>query len=99
MSYTIKPNGAKLIVTDLPSEETETAGGIVVMDFQLKKGKILEVSKEWEGKYNVGETVIYPEGAGLALPHYKKQNCTWIDGRSPDEGGDVWGIVIDDKAK
>lgn len=91
----IKPNGSKLIVHPLPSKETTTEGGMVVMDLELEEGEVVEVSNEYSDRYKEGDIVLYPKGAGISLPNYKKKNCLWLNGQAPDQGGDVWGIVTE----
>jgi len=90
----IKPVGQKLIVHELPQETTETESGILVMDMQLTSGVIEEVSDELSDVYNVGDVVIFPKETGIALPHYKKKTCLWLDAKN-----DIWGIVTENKEK
>jgi len=92
MSVKIKPVGSKIIVKSIESKETETLAGIVVMDFELERGIVVEVSKEYSDRYTEGDIVIYPKGSGITLPNYKKTNHIWLDGRPSNEGGDIWGI-------
>lgn len=96
----IKPEGAMLIVFPLPKEESTTEDNIVVMDFELVRGEIVEVSDEWASKYSVGDIVLFPlsDGVGRSI-HYQKRSCLWINGHPFSEGkGDVWGIEINDKS-
>ena len=90
----IKPVGQKLIVHELPQETTETESGILVMDLQLTNGEIVEVSDELSEVYKVGDVVIFPKETGIALPHYKKKTCLWLNAQT-----DVWGVVTENKEK
>jgi len=90
----IKPEGAMLIVFPLPKEETETDGGITVMDFALLRGEVIEVSDE--SKYKSGDIVLFPETVGKSL-HYQKRSCLWINGKAYTENGDVWAVITENK--
>ena len=93
----IKPEGAMLIVFPLPSEETVLDSKIIVQDFFLLKGEVLEVSPEFENKYKVGDIILFPEDAGKAI-QYQKKSCLWINGKGfPD--GEVFGVVTETKNK
>lgn len=96
---TIKPEGSMLIVFPLPKEESETGGGIVVMDFALLRCKVIEASDEWGNKYKKGDVVLISDGDGVGKSiHYQKQSCLWISGK-PFPDGDVWGIITETKDK
>lgn len=92
---TIKPQGSKLIVKPLPSEDETTEGGIITQDLILERAEVIEVGDEFSGKYKSGDIVLYPKGSGQSMPKYKKMTCIWLDARSPDMGGDCWGRVIE----
>lgn len=89
----VEPVGSFLIVKPLKMEEAKTEGGIIAMDLELEKGEVLEVSKEWSDRYSTGDIILYPKGSGLTLPHYKKQNCLWVNGKPSTDGGDVYAKV------
>lgn len=91
----IEPVGAFLIVKPLKMDETKTEGGIIAMDLELEKGQVLEVSNEWSDRYSIGDIILYPKDSGLTLPHYKKQNCLWINGKASTDGGDVYAKIIE----
>lgn len=84
----ITPEGEKLIVYPLPNEETTTENHIVVMDFQLDRGEVMEVSPQLSDRYNQGDVVLFPKGSGHNI-HYQKKQCVWLN----TAVGDVWGIV------
>lgn len=90
----IKPVGQKLIVLPLDTEETEAGGGIIVRDINLQRGKIVEVSDELEGVYEVGDIVIFPKSTGISCPNYQGKSCLWITSNI-----DVWGIVKEQSTK
>lgn len=91
----IKPEGSMLIVFPLPKEESQTEGGITVMDFALLRGEILEVSDEWSGKYKKGDVVLFPDSEGVGKTiHYQKRSCLWLNGKAYSENGDIWGTII-----
>jgi len=94
----VKPEGAMLIVFPLPKTETETESGIKVMDFELLRGEVIEVSDEWSNKYKKGDVVLFPDSEGIGKTFtYQKRLCLWINGKPFTEGGDVWGKIIEDK--
>lgn len=94
----LEPQGAMLIVYPIPVDETITQGGIIAQEFNLSKGEILEVSKEWGDRYNVGDIILFPEGAGKTV-HYQRKACLWVDGRAFTDNGDVFAIVINESTK
>lgn len=91
----IKPIGSKLIVKPLPMEDTQTESGITVLDLELEKAEVVEVSEEYSNRFKPKDIVLYPKGSGISLPHYKKTNCLWLDGRPVNEGGDIWALVVE----
>lgn len=94
----IKPEGAMLIVFPLPKEESVTEGGIVASDFELLRAEVLEVSDEWSDRISRGDIVLFPasDGVGKSI-HYQKKACLWISGRAFGDGGDLFGLEINDK--
>lgn len=73
----IEPVGQTLIVEPLKGQETELDSGIVVSDIQLQRGKVRAVSDELKDKYELGDTVIFPENSGITVQHEGK-SCLWI---------------------
>ena len=88
----ITPVGQKLIVFPLPQETITTENNIVVMENELDRGEVVEVSDELKDLYPIGSIVTYPSGEGLTLPHYKKKTCLWLTANL-----DIWGILTDEK--
>lgn len=87
----ITPVGQRLILFQLPKEDSVGEAGIIAMDAMLAKGEIVEVSDELKEIYKVGDILMFPEDAGYSLPHYKKKNCLWLS------TNDIWGILTDEK--
>ncbi|MES2287401.1 MAG: hypothetical protein V4547_17035 [Bacteroidota bacterium] len=93
--YKLEPQGTKIIIQTLLEEEKKTDSGIIAVDFSLEKGIILEVGTDVKELYKVGDTVLFPEGAGHSL-NYQKKSCKWLDGRSYPHG-DIWAKEIEEK--
>jgi len=94
----IKPEGAMIIVFPLPKEEKKTEGGITVTEFELCRAEVLEVSDEWSDKISRGDIVLFPasDGVGKSV-HYQKKSCLWICAKAYMDGGDLFGVEINDK--
>ena len=94
----IEPIGARLIVKPLKKEDEILDSGIIVLDEQLATGEVIEVGDEYADKYNVGDIVIFPKEAGLNLYHYKKNAaCLFLNGKAASDGGDIYGILTEEK--
>lgn len=89
----IIPEGQKIIV--LPSTESgiyETEAGISVLQNDLIKGVVVEISPELEDRFKGGDTVIFPKGAGIGQM-YKNKPHLWLNVAN----GDVWGKLVNEK--
>jgi len=91
----IIPQGSKLIVLPLPKENFVTEGNLEIIDNNLITGKVVEVSKEWEGVYQRGDIVIFSEKAGTGLMYQGKPHL-YLNGKSHSDNGDIWAIETND---
>ena len=90
----IQPIGDNILVLPLPKENHERESGIVIVDNTLTKGKVMEVSNEYQDVYQKGDIVIYPESAGVSQ-YYRSQNCLWLNPVGFPKGH-IIGIVSDE---
>lgn len=67
----VMPNHNRILVQQLNTKQSETASGIALpstLDREEKtQGKILQVGKEFKGKYEIGQTVFYGKYAGETI--------------------------------
>ncbi len=91
----LQPLGSKLLIAPREKTNHRTEAGIEIVQNELAEGVIIEVSDEFKAFFNPGDVVLYSMGAGNG-EYYKGQSCMWIDGRSPDKGGDVWAVCLED---
>ena len=90
------PQGSTLIVFPQETKNFVTEGNIELIQTKLSEGIVVEVSKDYEDIYKIGQTVVYSSESGF--PHvYKGKQCLIIDARSIDNAGHVWFTVIDDE--
>lgn len=95
MAKAIKPVGKNILILPLPKENEQSEGGLILVDNTLAKGKVMEVSAEYNETYKKGDIVIYAENAGIHQ-YYKQQNCLWLNPVGfPD--GHIVGIISDEK--
>lgn len=95
MTKRIKPVGKSILIVPLPKENEQSEGGLIIVDNTLTKGKVMEVSAEFDETYKKGDIVIFPEGAGIHQ-YYRNQNCLWLVATGyPD--GHIVGIISDEK--
>ena len=91
------PMGSKLLIEPQKRKEYKTEAGIDVINSDLSEGKIVEVSDDFKEIYKEGDIVLYSLGAGQG-EYYQGKPCVWIDGRSVNNGGDVWSLILNDEA-
>jgi co-chaperonin GroES (HSP10) len=90
----LKPVGQKILVKPIEEQQTTTDSGIFVVNQTLAYGEVVEVSEEYGDIYSVGDTVIFPKGAGIS-EQYKGNICLWLNAKgAPD--GDIWAKVLND---
>ena len=92
-----EPLGKKMLVCPVSEENYKTSTGIEIVNLELSKVEVIEVSKEYAKTYKVGDILMISIGGGVSQ-QYNAKSCLWIDARSAPEG-DVWFIVREDEAK
>ena len=90
-----EPMGKKMLVCPVSDENYKTTSGIELVNLELQKVEVIEVSKEYENTYKAGDVLMISAGGGVGQM-YNDKNCLWIDARSSPEG-DVWFIVREDE--
>lgn len=91
----ITPVGSNILVLPLPQENHLTESGITILDTQLAKGKVMEVSAEYDETYKKGDIVIYAKEAGISQ-YYKSQSCLWLNPKGFPQGH-ILGVVNEEK--
>ena len=86
----LKPVGSKLLVLPLETENYVTESKIELIEAELERAKVVEVSDELSDIYKVGDVVLYPKKLG-SLQIYEGKKCLWINGAGYPSG-DVWAI-------
>ena len=86
----LKPVGSKLLVFPLETENYVTESKIELVDAELERAKVVEVSDELSDVYKKGDVVLYPKKLG-SLQIYNGKKCLWINGAGYPSG-DVWAI-------
>jgi len=89
----IEPMGKNIIVLPIAEDNYKTASGFEVVQGELVKGKIVELSKEFEGVYKVNDTILFPKGAGTSQL-YNGELHKFLNGKGCP-AGDVWAIVTE----
>jgi hypothetical protein len=89
----LKPVGSKLLVLPLEAKNYVTESKIELVESELSRAEIVEVSDELADIYKVGEVVLLPSKIGT-LQIYNGKNCLWINGNGYPSG-DVWAIVTE----
>jgi len=87
----LQPQGDKIIVLPTPSENFKTESGLELVSMEYEEGEVLEVSPDLSHIYKVGDTVLFPKGAGNTVM-YKKKSCLFLNGNGAPKG-DVWSII------
>ncbi len=90
----ITPVGESLLILPLPKENNTTDAGVIVLDTQLAKGKVMEVSAEFSETYKKGDIVIYAADSGISQ-YYRNQSCLWVNPNGHPKGH-IFGIVNDE---
>lgn len=85
------PQGTKLLVLPLSTENKKSEGGLEIVNTELSEGEVVEISKELSEIYKKGDVVLYQKGTGVSQM-YKHKPHLWIDGKGAPHG-DVWSIV------
>lgn len=89
----LKPVGTKLLVLPLSQEEYVTETNIHLIESELERAEVMEVSDEIADVYKVGDIVLYPKSIGI-LQIYNGKKCLWINGAGYPSG-DVWAIATE----
>ena len=92
---TLQPQGDKIIVLPIKSENFKTASGLEVVEMELSEGEVIEVSTDLSHIYTKGDIVLFPKGAGNSVM-YQKKLCLFLNGTGAPKG-DIWSIVTKDK--
>ena len=75
----LKPVGSKLLVFPLETKNYVTNTNIELVETELARAKVMEVSEELSHIYNVGDIVMFPDKAGV-LQIYNGEKCLWLNG-------------------
>ena len=84
----INPVGNKILVKHLASNHHESKG-LVIVESDLSEGEVVEVSKDLEDIYKVGDKILYPRHNGIAL-QYHNESCVWLN------TNEIWGIITEE---
>ena len=87
----LKPVGSKLLVLPLETKNYVTNTNIELVETELARAKVMEVSDELSHIYNVGDVVMFPDKAGV-LQIYNGEKCLWLNGMG-FPNGDIWAIT------
>jgi co-chaperonin GroES (HSP10) len=90
----LKPVGNKIIVLPIQTEHFKTESGLTVVQSELTEGKIVEMSDDFKGVYNIGDTILYPKNAGNGI-FYNGEAHVFLNGTGAPQG-DVWAIISSD---
>jgi len=90
---TLQPQGTKLIVKPIETNNFKTESGIELVQLELQEGEVKEVSAELSEIYSKGDTVIFPKGSGLSIM-YQKESCVFLNGGGG--ANDIYAIVTKD---
>ena len=91
----LQPQGSTMIIFPQETKNFITEGKIELIQTKLSEGIVVEVSKDYEDIYKIGQTVVYSSDSGYPLP-YKGKSCLMIDARSPDNSGNVYFAWVED---
>lgn len=90
-----EPVGRKMLVLPIKEENYKTLVGIELVQLELMKVKVLEVSNEYKTMYMPGDIVVISQNTGIGQ-QYNQESCLWIDAKAAPEG-DVWFIVREEE--
>ena len=90
----LKPVGTKLLVSPVESKNYVTETNIELIETELARAEVVEVSEELSSIYKVGDIVMFPDKMG-SLQIYNGKKCLWLNG-SGFPVGDIWAIVNED---
>ena len=88
----LKPVGSKLLVLPLEARNHVTESKIELVETELSRAEVVEVSYDLKDIYKVGEVVLMPAKIGT-LQIYNGKSCLWINGNGYPSG-DVWAIEV-----
>jgi len=83
------PLGSKMLILPQETKNFTTGTDIEIIQNDLREGKVVEVSDEYESIFPIDSIVVYSANAG-DNHFYNKKQCLIIDCRSVDRGGHVW---------
>lgn len=81
----LQPLGDTILVFPLPTEHHVTESGIQVMDTQLAKGKVMEVSDDYKDVYKKGDIIIYAKESGISQ-YYENKSCLFLNAKGYPQG-------------
>lgn len=89
------PNGRRLLVLPIEAQDETRDSGVIVpagiATANLSKGEVVEVSKDLDHKFEVGDIVLYATNAGQSQLYNGKYHV-WLAEREFDS--DIWGIEL-----
>jgi co-chaperonin GroES (HSP10) len=88
-NFPIIPVGNKILIEELSKEEEKSEGGIDLVNSALSEGRVVAVSSQLNGVYNVGDIVLFPAKKGTEEPFMGKL-YKWLD--AEPSFGEIWGI-------
>lgn len=94
----IQPLGSKLLVLpiEVQQENFKTEAGIEIVENEIERATVVEVGTDVKNVFKKGQIVIMPPKRGVTKIYNGKQHFL-IDGLPHNQGGDVYGIEIEEK--
>jgi co-chaperonin GroES (HSP10) len=95
MKTILRTVGQKLLVLPIIKEETTLESGVMISNInnaQLGEAEVINVAKDLQHIYKVGEKVLYYEKRGVGVIHNNKPHQL-IDGGDGLLQGDVLAII------
>lgn len=89
--FKLIPQGTKILVLPIATENKKSAGGIELVNTDLEEGEVVAIPKDLSDVYKKGDTVLFSKNVGVSQVYDHKPHI-WIDGKGAPQG-DVWAIV------
>jgi len=87
----LKPVGSKILVLPLESKNYVTDTNIELVETELARAEVVEVSDDLSHIYKQGDIVMHPEKS-VVLQIYNGKKCLWLNGMG-FPNGDIWAII------
>lgn len=94
MNIKLQPVGQKILVLPIQQKNYVTETNIEIVEKDLAKGEVVEVSEEYADLYKKGDIVVYSRHAGVSQ-QYNGKSCICLNAKGAPEG-DIWFIVTEE---